>query len=222
MPLLSCRRFTKASEQEDNLLIVLFRLSRNVKLNVSERRTQRHQIQLNPSPNESKSRTRSAVGRFKPQFELPNGFQTGRSYNRIERLDEKNPTSPRSLNYDISKSKNYPSNGGPGARREEGNKRGREGRDSSSTTARVPPGLQVTPDFPPASKRRRSFPWPPSDAGLPPGLQATPEFRPASKGRRTSPRPPSDAGVSPGLQVMPVFPPASMRRRSSTRPPSDA
>ncbi|KAL0927120.1 hypothetical protein M5K25_001279 [Dendrobium thyrsiflorum] len=37
------------------------------------------------------------------------------------------------------------------------------------------------PDFPPASKRRRSSARPPSDAGLPPGLQATPEFRPASK-----------------------------------------
>ncbi|KAL0911387.1 hypothetical protein M5K25_019524 [Dendrobium thyrsiflorum] len=72
-----------------------------VELNVSERRTQRHQIRLNLSPNEPKSKTRSTFGRFKPQFGLPNSFQTGRAYSRIERLDEKNPTIPRSLESDI-------------------------------------------------------------------------------------------------------------------------
>ncbi|KAL0914790.1 hypothetical protein M5K25_015169 [Dendrobium thyrsiflorum] len=36
-----------------------------VELNVSELRTQRHQIRLNPSPNELKSKTRSIFGRFK-------------------------------------------------------------------------------------------------------------------------------------------------------------
>ncbi|KAL0921526.1 hypothetical protein M5K25_008606 [Dendrobium thyrsiflorum] len=148
-------------------------------LNVSERRTQRHKIRLNPSPNKSKSRTRSAVGRFKPQFELPNGFQTGRAYSRIERLNETNPTSLRSLKSDIIKTSKCPSNG-TGARREEGNKRGREERNPSSTTAEVPPGLQVTPDFPPASKSRRISTRPPSDAGLPPGLQVTPDLPPAS------------------------------------------
>ncbi|KAL0925713.1 hypothetical protein M5K25_004080 [Dendrobium thyrsiflorum] len=69
------------------------RWEERVKLSVSKIQTQRHQIRLNPSPNESKSRTRSAVGRFKPQFELPNGFQMGRAYSRIERLDKTNPTS---------------------------------------------------------------------------------------------------------------------------------
>ncbi|KAL0917636.1 hypothetical protein M5K25_012712 [Dendrobium thyrsiflorum] len=57
-----------------------------VKLSGSELRTQRHQNRLNPSPNESRSRTRSTVGRFKTQF------------GRIERLDETSPTSPRSQN----------------------------------------------------------------------------------------------------------------------------
>ncbi|KAL0923481.1 hypothetical protein M5K25_007540 [Dendrobium thyrsiflorum] len=56
-----------------------------VKLSGSELRTQRHQNRLNPSPNESMSRIRSA-------------------------LDETNPTSPRTQNSDISKSENYPSN----------------------------------------------------------------------------------------------------------------
>ncbi|PKU72604.1 hypothetical protein MA16_Dca010174 [Dendrobium catenatum] len=46
-----------------------------VKMSISEIRTQRHQIQLDPSPNESKSKTRSAVGRFESQFELPNGLR---------------------------------------------------------------------------------------------------------------------------------------------------
>ncbi|KAL0911533.1 hypothetical protein M5K25_019681 [Dendrobium thyrsiflorum] len=64
----------------------------------SELQTQRYQDQLNPSPNESKSRTRSAVVRFKMQF------------GRIERLDETSPTSPRSQKSDISKSENRPSN----------------------------------------------------------------------------------------------------------------
>ncbi|KAL0902880.1 hypothetical protein M5K25_028442 [Dendrobium thyrsiflorum] len=63
-----------------------------VKLSVSELRTQRHQNRLNPSPDESKSMTRSAVG------------------SRIERLDETNPTSPRTQKSDISKSENRPSN----------------------------------------------------------------------------------------------------------------
>ncbi|KAL0910524.1 hypothetical protein M5K25_021515 [Dendrobium thyrsiflorum] len=58
---------------------------------------------LNPSPNEFRSRTRSAVGRFKPRFRLPNGLQTGQTYSRIERLDEMNPASPRTQNSDISK-----------------------------------------------------------------------------------------------------------------------
>ncbi|KAL0916758.1 hypothetical protein M5K25_014294 [Dendrobium thyrsiflorum] len=106
-----------------------------VKLSVSKIQTQRHQIRLNPSPNESKSRTRSAVGRFKPQFELPNGFQMGRAYSRIERLDETNPTSPRSLNSDIIKTSKCPSNepsflqeGGPKTRgEEEEEKRRRKG-----------------------------------------------------------------------------------------------
>ncbi|KAL0908285.1 hypothetical protein M5K25_022773 [Dendrobium thyrsiflorum] len=56
-----------------------------------------------------KSRTRSTGRTFKPQFGLPNGLQTGQSYSRIERLDETNPTSPRTQNSDTSKSENYPS-----------------------------------------------------------------------------------------------------------------
>ncbi|KAL0927305.1 hypothetical protein M5K25_001467 [Dendrobium thyrsiflorum] len=55
-------------------------------------------------------RKANAVGRFNPQFELPNGFQVGRAYSRIERLDETNPTSPRSLNSDIIKTSKCPSN----------------------------------------------------------------------------------------------------------------
>ncbi|KAL0912428.1 hypothetical protein M5K25_018399 [Dendrobium thyrsiflorum] len=50
------------------------------KLSGSELRTQRHQNRLNPSPNESKSRTQSTGRTFKPQFGLPNGLQTGQYY----------------------------------------------------------------------------------------------------------------------------------------------
>ncbi|KAL0919513.1 hypothetical protein M5K25_011611 [Dendrobium thyrsiflorum] len=69
-----------------------------VKLSVSKIQTQRHQIRLNPSPNESKSRTRSAVGRFKPQFELPNGFQMGpkaRGEEEEEKKEMREETTPR-------------------------------------------------------------------------------------------------------------------------------
>ncbi|KAL0922609.1 hypothetical protein M5K25_006607 [Dendrobium thyrsiflorum] len=138
-----------------------------VKLSVSKIQTQRHQIRLNPSPNESKSRTRSAVGRFKPQFELPNGFQMGRAYSRIERLDETNPSSPRSLNSDIIKTSKCPLNGGP--REEEEEKRRRKG------------GKKLLLDHRLASKQGQSSPRPPSNAGSPPGLQVTPDFRPAYK-----------------------------------------
>ncbi|KAL0914991.1 hypothetical protein M5K25_015386 [Dendrobium thyrsiflorum] len=99
---------------------------RRIKLSVSKIQTQRHQIRLNPSPNESKSRTRSAIGRFKPQFELPNGFQMGRAYSRIERLDETNPSSPRSLNSDIIKTSKWGLRGeeeGEGKRRRKGGKK---------------------------------------------------------------------------------------------------
>ncbi|KAL0904803.1 hypothetical protein M5K25_026956 [Dendrobium thyrsiflorum] len=127
-----------------------------VELNVSERQTQRHQIRLNPSPNESKSRTRSAVGRFKPQFELPNGFQTEHAYRRIERLDETNPTSPRSLNSDIIKTSKCPSNGAQareGGEEEEKKRWKRHLLDHRRSFVGPSPGP------------------PPLAAGLPPGLQ---------------------------------------------------
>ncbi|KAL0922823.1 hypothetical protein M5K25_006847 [Dendrobium thyrsiflorum] len=141
-----------------------------VKLSVSKIQTQRHQIRLNPSPNESKSRTQSAVGRFKPQFELPNGFQMGRAYSRIERLDETNPTSPRSLNSDIIKTSKCPSNepsflqeGGPKAIGEEKKKKkkrreeGKEGRNSSSTTAGFPSDAGILSEF---QERKKLCPTP--------------------------------------------------------------
>ncbi|KAL0903611.1 hypothetical protein M5K25_028002 [Dendrobium thyrsiflorum] len=98
-PLLMKTELEEASEAE---LIV--------KLSGSELRTQRHQNRLNPSPNESRSRPRSAVRMFKTQFGLPNGLQILQSYSRIERLDETNPTSPRSQKSDICRSRNCSSN----------------------------------------------------------------------------------------------------------------
>ncbi|KAL0910018.1 hypothetical protein M5K25_020941 [Dendrobium thyrsiflorum] len=162
-----------------------------VKLSVSKIQTQRHQIRLNPSPNESKSRIRSAVGRFKPQFELPNGFQMGHAYSQIERLDETNPTCPRSLNSDIIKISKCPSNEGTQVRRrkrEEKKKKkreeGKEGRNSSSTTV----GFR-------------------SDAGILSKFQITPEFCPTSKKGRDSARLLSDARILSNSQVMPEFSP---------------
>ncbi|KAL0912831.1 hypothetical protein M5K25_016240 [Dendrobium thyrsiflorum] len=154
-----------------------------VKLSVSKIQTQRHQIRLNPSPNESKSRTRSAISRFKPQFELPNGFQMGRAYNRIERLDETNPTSPRSLNSDIIKTSKYPSNEKKNKRREEG----KEGRNSSSTTAGfssdagILSEFQITPEFCPTSKRGQNSARLLSDSRILSNSQVTPEFSPTPK-----------------------------------------
>ncbi|KAL0916648.1 hypothetical protein M5K25_014176 [Dendrobium thyrsiflorum] len=153
-----------------------------VELNVSEVQTQRHQIQLNPSPNESKSRTRSTGRMFKPQFGLPNGLQTRQSYCRIERLDETNPTSLRTQNSDTSKSENYPSDC-PYAR------------DSTSAVhsnhsqialdspliyggllveKRLERVLRVSraPTPPPVNSRA----LPPTTAGLPPSHQSTPEL----------------------------------------------
>ncbi|KAL0914216.1 hypothetical protein M5K25_017729 [Dendrobium thyrsiflorum] len=102
------------------------------------------------------------------------------TYSRTERLGKTNPTTPNSTQSEpkwvqikdpkrcwkvqttIWITKQFPNVTAPEARREEGNKRVR---DSSSTTAgvrqatarcrnfaRLPPGLQVTPEFPPASK----------------------------------------------------------------------
>ncbi|KAL0923775.1 hypothetical protein M5K25_007848 [Dendrobium thyrsiflorum] len=124
-----------------------------LELNVSEIQTQRHQIQLNPSPNESKSRTRSTGRTFKPQFGLPNGLQTGQSYSLIERLDETNPTSPRTQNSDTSKSENYPADCPYGFL-------GGEEIEETSKISRAP-----TP--PPANSRG----LPPTIVGLPPSHQ---------------------------------------------------
>ncbi|KAL0906601.1 hypothetical protein M5K25_025107 [Dendrobium thyrsiflorum] len=178
------RRWTFASQTSAPSPDFHLPSTRRVKLSVSKIQTQRHQIRLNPSPNESKSRTRSAVGRFKPQFELPNGFQIGRAYSRIERLDETNPTSPRSLNSDIIKTSKCPSNepsflqeGGPRGReerrkrgeeeeeerrggREEKKKRreeGKEGRNSSSTTAGFPSDAGILSEF---QERPKLYPTP--------------------------------------------------------------
>ncbi|KAL0926508.1 hypothetical protein M5K25_002747 [Dendrobium thyrsiflorum] len=73
----------------------------------STRRTQRRQIRLNPSPNESKSRTRTLLEGSNHNL----SYQTGRAYSRIERLDKTNPTSPRSLNSDNIKTSKCLSNG---------------------------------------------------------------------------------------------------------------
>ncbi|KAL0908231.1 hypothetical protein M5K25_022713 [Dendrobium thyrsiflorum] len=157
-----------------------------VKLNVSKIQTQRHQIRLNPSPNESKSRTQSTVGRFKPQFELQNGFQMGRAYSRIERLDETNPTSPRSLIYDIIKTSKYPSNepsfslkGDP---REERRRRREEKKERrEETPPRPPPDFQVTQELCLNSKRGQNSARLPNDARILSNSEVTPEFNPTPK-----------------------------------------
>ncbi|KAL0906510.1 hypothetical protein M5K25_025008 [Dendrobium thyrsiflorum] len=181
-----------------------------VKLSVSKIQTQRHQIRLNPSPNESKSRTQSAVGRDLISAVHSNHSKITHDLSFIYELCH----SQKSINRALISLKR----GGRARKKKKRREEGKEGRNTSSTSARPPsnagspPGLQVTPDFPPAS----------NDAGLPPGLQVTPEFRPASKRGQSSPRPPSNAGSPPGLQAKPEFPPASKRSRSSTRPPSNA
>ncbi|KAL0921974.1 hypothetical protein M5K25_005930 [Dendrobium thyrsiflorum] len=214
------RSFEKMQRGKDELSKL------TVKLSISKIQNQRHQIRLNPSPNESKSRTRSAVGRFKPQFELPNGFQMGRAYSRIERdlisavhSNHSEITPDLSLIYEschsqksINRALISPREGPKGRRR-----RREEKKERREETPPRPP-----PDLCPASKRRRSSARPPSDAGLPHGLQVRPDLCSASKRRRSSARLPSNAGLPHDLQVRPDLCPASKRRRSSARPPSDA
>ncbi|KAL0916233.1 hypothetical protein M5K25_013726 [Dendrobium thyrsiflorum] len=162
-----------------------------------ELRTQRSQNRLNPSPNESKSRTRSAVGKFEPQFGLPNGLQI-----RIERLDETNPTSPRTHTSDISKLENYPSNA-QGTKRKIG--------DRSCLLAPPRPDAGVLPNHRRTTTRCRSSAEPP------------PDHHPTPKFYRTTTVPPPEARRSveppPDVQRSTRPPPKAQR---SARPPSDA
>ncbi|KAL0912538.1 hypothetical protein M5K25_018517 [Dendrobium thyrsiflorum] len=67
----STRQIQRAQDPRYDIIKTL-KWPLKVELSVSELRTQRYQNQLNPSPNEFKSSTRSTVGRIKPQFGLPN------------------------------------------------------------------------------------------------------------------------------------------------------
>ncbi|KAL0923702.1 hypothetical protein M5K25_007769 [Dendrobium thyrsiflorum] len=127
-----------------------------IKLSVSKIQTQQHQIRLNPSPNESKSRTRSAVGRFKPQFELPNGTQVRRR-KREEKKKKK--------------------------RREEG-KEGRNSSSTTAgfrSDAGILSEFQITPEFCPTSKKGRNSAQLLRDTRILSNSQVTPEFSPTPK-----------------------------------------
>ncbi|KAL0917380.1 hypothetical protein M5K25_012434 [Dendrobium thyrsiflorum] len=167
-------------------------------------RTQRHQIGLNPSPGEPKSKTRSAIGRFEPQFELPNGFQMKRAYSRIERLDETNPTSPRSLNSDIIKTSKYPLNG-PLSRGSISAVHSNHSENTPDLSLIYKPchsqksinRALILHEEGPEQKEKKGIERKRRKRLLldhrrsPPGHRPTPEFR------RTYPRPPSEAEVRP-------------------------
>ncbi|KAL0919723.1 hypothetical protein M5K25_011838 [Dendrobium thyrsiflorum] len=99
-------------------------------------------LQVNPSPNESKSRTRSTVGRFKPQFELPNGtgsISTVHSNHSENTLDlfliYESCHSQKSINRAIILLEKGPKARGEVKKKKRRREEGNEGRNSSSTTA---------------------------------------------------------------------------------------